>query len=184
MLAERELPEEERYDGYIQLGNGVGMLRLLRCEVKEILDNIKNTYSKSEKETISIATGKLAAPTISKLAKDIEKHFPEKKINVYTIENNFFGEHITVAGLITGKDLIKQLKGKDLGSRLLLSINMFKSSEDIFLDNFTKNDIESRLNISITKVGTSGDDLIKAILNKDYVGYESFLAYEPDEEVI
>ena len=67
---------------------------------------------------------------------------------------------------------------------MLLSINMFKSSEDIFLDNFTKNDIESRLNISITKVGTSGDDLIKAILNKDYVGYESFLAYEPDEEVI
>ena len=184
LLAERELPEEERYDGYIQLGNGVGMLRLLRCEVASILEDIEAGGLQIEKETVSIATGKLAAPTISKLAKDIEKHFPEKKINVYTIENDFFGEHITVAGLITGKDLIKQLKGKDLGSRLLLSINMFKSSEDIFLDNFTKNDIESRLNISITKVGTSGDDLIKAILNKDYVGYESFLAYEPDEEVI
>ena len=184
LLAGRELPEEERYDGYIQLGNGVGMLRLLRCEVASILEDIEAGGLQIEKETVSIATGKLAAPTISKLAKDIEKHFPEKKINVYTIENDFFGEHITVAGLITGKDLIKQLKDKDLGSRLLLSINMFKSSEDIFLDNFTKNDIEDRLNISITKVGTSGDDLIKAILNKDYVGYESFLAYEPDEEVI
>ena len=184
LLAQRELPEEERYDGYLQLGNGVGMLRLLRCEVKERLDSIKNNDMPSEKETISIATGKLAAPTLTDLVKDIERYFPEKKINVYTIENDFFGEHITVAGLITGKDLIKQLTDKDLGSRLLLSINMFKSSEDIFLDNFTKDDIENRLNIPITKVGTSGDDLIKAILNKDYVGGDSFSAYEPKEEVI
>ena len=184
LLAQRELPEEERYDGYLQLGNGVGMLRLLRCEVKERLDSIKNNDMPSEKETISIATGKLAAPTLTDLVKDIERYFPGKKINVYTIENDFFGEHITVAGLITGKDLIKQLADKDLGSRLLLSINMFKSSEDIFLDNFTKDDIENRLNIPITKVGTSGDDLIKAILNKDYVGGDSFSAYEPKEEVI
>jgi len=184
LLAQRELPEEERYDGYLQLGNGVGMLRLLRCEVKERLDSIKNNDMPSKKETISIATGKLAAPTLTDLVKDIERYFPEKKINVYTIENDFFGEHITVAGLITGKDLIKQLADKDLGSRLLLSINMFKSSEDIFLDNFTKDDIENRLNIPITKVGTSGDDLIKAILNRDYVGGDSFSAYEPKEEVI
>lgn len=183
LLAGRELPESERYDDYIQLGNGVGMLRLLMEEVSQILSS-KDSLSNQEEETISIATGRLAAPTISKLVQDIEEKFPNKKVNVYTINNDFFGDNITVTGLITGIDLIKQLKDTVLGSRLLLSVNMFRSGEDIFLDDFTKADVEEKLKVRIVKVGTSGDDFVSAVLSEDYKEQAEYAAYELSEENI
>ena len=135
ILAGRELPEEERYDGYIQLENGVGMIRLLTTEVHEALDELEGD---EEKEELSIATGKLAAVYLAGFLEEIKKKFPNRKVHLYPIRNDFFGEMITVAGLITGQDLIAQLKDKPLGSRLLLPECMFRSGEEVFLDDITR----------------------------------------------
>ncbi len=164
ILAERELPEEGRYDGYIQLENGVGMLRLLREEVMDALDE-KTDDGKAEE--ISIATGRLPYPYLEKLVREIEKVYPGRNVHVYPIRNDFFGESITVAGLITGQDLIAQLKDKTLGDRLLLPAVMFKSGEEVFLDDITKTQAEDALQIPINIVKSSGYDLVDAILDPE-----------------
>lgn len=185
LLAELELPEEESYDGYIQLENGVGMLRLLKEEVKdaiELLDSSALAKDSISDESISIATGKLPASTIEELVQKINKAFPQKNIKVYTIRNDFFGENITVTGLLTGTDIIKQLKDKELGERLLLSVNMFRSGEEVLLDDLTKDDIERELNIKAVIVGTSGYDLVNAIVDKNYTEETVYKGYELKDE--
>ena len=164
ILAERELPEEGRYDGYIQLENGVGMLRLLREEVMDALDERTDD---GKEEEISIATGRLPYPYLEKLVREIEKVYPGRNVHVYPIRNDFFGESITVAGLITGQDLIAQLKDKTLGDRLLLPAVMFKSGEEVFLDDITKTQAEDALQIPINIVKSSGYDLVDAILDPE-----------------
>ena len=164
ILAERELPEEGRYDGYIQLENGVGMLRLLREEVMDALDERTDD---GKEEEISIATGRLPYPYLEKLVREIEKVYPGRSVHVYPIRNDFFGELITVAGLITGQDLIAQLKDKTLGDRLLLPAVMFKSGEEVFLDDITKTQAEDALQIPINIVKSSGYDLVDAILDPE-----------------
>ena len=108
MLAGRPLPEEERYDGYIQLENGVGMIRLMTSEVEEVL---KTADDDGKEEELSMATGVLAYPYIKEYLERITGIYPGRKVHLYKIENHFFGERITVAGLITGTDLIDQLNG-------------------------------------------------------------------------
>ena len=161
-LAERELPEEERYDGYIQLENGVGMLRLLETEVKETL---KELTGDDRKVTGRIATGKLAAPFIANYIKEIKKKFPNVQIPVTTIENRFFGEKITVSGLITGQDLKEQLSGLDLGEKLLIPCSMLKGDEEIFLDDMTLEELSEALKTEIVIVDTGGRDLVEAVIN-------------------
>lgn len=170
ILAEREMPEEERYDGYLQLENGVGMTRLLLEEFAEGmrgLEEERNLPDVSVREEISMATGLLAYPYIQRLANDLEKSFPNLKIHVYPITNEFFGEHITVSGLLTGQDIEKQLKGKVLGTRLLLPQNVLRSGEEVFLDDFTKTDLEKSLQVPINIVKSSGCDFINAVLGKE-----------------
>ena len=164
ILAERELPEEGRYDGYIQLENGVGMLRLLR---EEVMDALAEKTDDGKEEEISIATGRLPYPYLEKLVREIEKVYPGRNVHVYPIRNDFFGESITVAGLITGQDLIAQLKDKTLGDRLLLPAVMFKSGEEVFLDDITKTQAEDALQIPINIVKSSGYDLVDAILDPE-----------------
>ena len=139
ILAGRPLPEEERYVGYIQLENGVGMLRLLEEEVESSLGALEGD---GREEEISIATGLLAAPFIERHVNTIRRKFPNRTIHVYPIRNYFFGEQITVAGLITGQDLIAQLEGKPLGSSLLLPECMFRSGEEVFLDVITSGEVQ------------------------------------------
>ena len=162
ILAEREMPEEGRYDGYIQLENGVGMLRLL---YEEVMDALDGRTDDGESEEISMATGFLPYPYLKKLLAEIEERYPGRKIHLYPIRNDFFGERITVAGLVTGQDLIAQLKGKPLGKRLLLPACMFKSGEEVFLDDVTKTDAEDALQIPINIVKSSGYDFVEAILD-------------------
>ena len=131
LLAERELPEAERYDGYLQLENGVGMLRLLMDEFEDGFAKI-NREEEIRRE-ISIATGRLAYPVILEMARALMEVYPGLRIHVYDIRNDFFGERITVSGLITGQDLIAQLSGQALGTSLLLPQNMLRSGEDYFL---------------------------------------------------
>ena len=119
LLAEEDVPEEERYDGYLQLENGVGMLRLLFNEFAEGFEALTGDDRQDE---LSIATGKLAYPYLCKMAEKITEKFPGVRIHVYCIRNDFFGERITVSGLITGQDLMAQLKERELGRRLLIRV--------------------------------------------------------------
>ena len=162
ILAERELPCEEEYDGYLQLENGVGMLRLLEMEVRETLTELQGD-DRQIKGTI--ATGKLAAPFIQKYIQEIQKKFPQVEIQVRTIENHFFGEEITVSGLITGQDLKGQLSGLDLGEKLLLSCSMMKGEEEIFLDDMTLEELSEALETEIVIVDTGGCDLVEAVIS-------------------
>ena len=175
ILAGLPLPDEKQYDGYIQLENGVGMIRLLEEEVLAALAKLEGD---NQSEEISIATGKLAAPYIEEHAKKVMEKFPGRSVRVYTITNEFFGEQITVAGLITGQDLIRQLKGQKLGSRLLLPECMFRSGEEVFLDDVTKTDVQNALQVQVDIVKSSGQDFVQAVLgpvkenDASYEGYE------------
>lgn len=163
LLAEEEVPEEERYDGYLQLENGVGMLRLL---FNEFEDAFRQQKGDQRSEELSAATGKLAYPYIRRMAERIEERYPGVKIHVYCIRNDFFGERITVSGLITGGDIIAQLKGKRLGSRLLLPCNMLKADEDVFLDDLTVKEVSDALQVPVNIVKSSGQDLVDAMLGE------------------
>ncbi len=178
ILAGRELPEEERYDGYIQLENGVGMIRLLTTEVHEALDELEGD---EEEEELSIATGKLAAVYLAGFLEEIKKKFPNRKVHLYPIRNDFFGEMITVAGLITGQDLITQLKDQPLGSRLLLPECMFRSGEEVFLDDITRQEVENALQVPVNIVKSSGQDFVNAVLHASEETGASYEAYELKE---
>ncbi len=161
ILAEREMPEEERYDGYMQLENGVGMLRLLMNEFDEALADLEGDERKAE---VSIATGKLAYPFLQKMIEKLQVKFPNVKVHLYWICNNFFGQKITVAGLITGQDLIAQLKGQELGTKLLLPCNMLRDGEEVFLDDVTLTQVKESLQVEIDIVKSSGWDFVERIL--------------------
>ena len=162
ILAGKKLPEETRYDGYLQLENGVGMMRLLETEVKERLAGLEGD---NREFTASVATGKLAAPFIQQYMKLIQEKFPNIKVNVYTIRNDFFGERITVSGLITGADLREQLKDKELGEKILIPCNMLRSGEDVFLDELTVDDIREALGTELVVVDEPGADLVDCVIN-------------------
>ena len=161
VLAEEEVPEEERYDGYLQLENGVGMMRLLFNEVQEALSAVTGDGRQRE---ISLATGRLMYPYIGKILEEIRKKFPNITTHLYAIRNDFFGERITVSGLITVKDLTGQLKGQPLGERLLLPCNMLKIGEPVFLDDFTLEEVENSLQVKTDIVKSSGQDLLDAVI--------------------
>ncbi len=170
ILAEREIPEEERYDGYLQLENGVGMIRLMLNEFEEGIEALYKERAlpdASVAEELSLATGVLAYPYIQRMASKLEEIFPNLKIHVYRIINDFFGEKITVSGLLTGQDICKQLNGKDLGRRLLLPQNVLRSGEEVFLDDYTKSELEKALQVPVNIVKSSGCGLIDCILNRE-----------------
>ena len=199
ILAEQSMPPEEQYDGYLQLENGVGMLRLMAGEVADALEQVEEN---DEPGLVSIATGRLPYPYMEKYADWIRKKFPNRTINIYPIRNDFFGESITVSGLITAKDLIAQLKDKELGEYLLLPINMFRSGETVFLDDLTAEDVEKALQVKIRIVKSDGQDFVHAILDPSsepepepkeeglpgeeygYEGYELDEIWEDEDEYI
>lgn len=178
LLAGRDLPEEERYDGYIQLENGVGMMRLFREEFSEAVKKLQQAPDYAEKwsrvkRTLTIATGELAFPVIREAAEKLSALCPGLKIHVCAIRNDFFGETITVAGLITGQDLIAQLKerqeaGMDTGGTLLIPSNMLRSGEQVFLDDVTVQDVERALGLTVKAVDSGGQDFVEAVLDPAY----------------
>ncbi len=175
ILAGRELPDEKQYDGFVQYENGVGMLRLLQLEVDEALVRFKNTEDisaaskQSHNRRVSSVTGLLAEPYIKACTERITQAYPNTHVEVYGIRNDFFGERITVTGLITGQDLIHQLKevqerGDELGEELLIPVNMLKRGERVFLDDLTLEDVERELNIRTRIIWEDGEDLVRAQL--------------------
>ena len=162
ILAGREVPEEDRYDGYLQLENGVGMIRLLQNEFDEVFENLEGDDRVRE---VSLATGGLAYPYLVSMTERIQEIYPNVKANVYKIRNDFFGELITVSGLITGQDLIAQLKEKEIGNTLILPCNMLRDGEEVFLDDITLSQVKDSLQVEVNVVKSSGQALIDAILN-------------------
>ncbi|MEG2720348.1 MAG: DUF512 domain-containing protein, partial [Oscillospiraceae bacterium] len=164
--AERELPNEEYYDDYPQIDNGVGLWTSLRDEFKEAL-NSTNVVPKYKK--ITLATGVAAYPLLKELC-DFASEKYNIEINTKKIINNFFGENITVAGLLTGTDLIEQLKNEDLGEALLVPLVMTidytsRSTENNkFLDDITLAEAEKALKIKIVPTANDGQKLLNTIL--------------------
>ena len=165
ILAEEELPQEEQYDGYLQLENGVGMLRLLLDEFAEAMEEDRINGRQARAKHITLATGRLAYRFIKQMAMQMEERYEGLQIDVIAIRNDFFGEMITVSGLLTGQDIMAQLKDRDLGEKLLLPQNVLKSGEPVFLDDYTLDDIEKALQVRIDIVKSSGRDFIEAILS-------------------
>lgn len=159
LRAERDIPQDEYFEDYTQLENGVGMLRLLRTEFDSALrleDPVESV------RPFSTACGVDAAPWIREIV-DRAAEKCHTKGNVYPIVNHFLGETITVSGLITGGDLIAQLKGRELGERLLIPINMLRHGEDVFLDDVTLEDVKRELGVEVIPVNQDGFDLCDAI---------------------
>ena len=169
LLAGRELPEAETYDGYLQLENGVGMVRLFREEIREELEKAKEQEQSpgAEGRRVTVATGRLAAPILQEAARAVEAQYPEGRVQVLAVENRFFGERITVAGLLTGRDLKEQLSGRELGDALLLTENMFRDGTEAFLDDMTAGELSGALQVPITIVKSDGKAFLEAVLGQE-----------------
>ncbi len=163
ILAGEEFPPVDYYEGFGQLENGVGMMRLLISEVEERLSELTGD---DREKSVSIATAKLAFPTIRKLAEQVTAKYPRMHIHVYCIENTFFGEQITVSGLLTGQDIERQLKGRELGDELLLSCNVLKADEDIFLDDMSLSALSESLQVPVNIIQSEGQDFVNKIISK------------------
>ncbi len=188
ILAGRELPEEERYDGYQQLENGVGMVRLLVDETRRALRELSDQEDapetrlcsrerkflgqvKDRGRKVTVICGKLVEPYIRLLCREAEETFPGLEAEVFSIRNDFFGPLITVSGLITGGDLIAQLKERVgdgdvkevLGEEILIPVNMLRQGEQVFLDDKTVEEAESALGLPILSVWPGGEDLVRAL---------------------
>ena len=170
ILAGEELPEEDRYDGYLQLENGVGMIRLLLEEFEDSLRQLRKSGAMERwnhrKREISTVTGRIVAPYIERMARRMEEEFPGLCVQVHPIRNDFFGERITVTGLLTGQDIMAQLKGEHLGEELLLPINVLRSGERVLLDDYTVEDISSALQVPVNIVKSSGYDFTESLLGE------------------
>ncbi len=161
ILAGQPLPKQDTYDGYLQLENGVGMVRLLEEEVKETL---QRHGGDDRKRDVTIATGELAAPFLREHARRIQEKYPCVHVRVVPVRNRFFGEQITVAGLITGQDLVEQLKGSLSGEKLLITEHMLKNGEPVFLDDMTVEDVEKALQIKISIVESGGNKFVERVI--------------------
>jgi len=168
LMAGYEIPSYDEYEDFPQLENGVGLIALFKYEFSDYLDYLREQNidklqilnSNNKRRKISIVTGVLAFEFINGLAKELEKTFKNIEINVYPIKNNFFGEHVTVTGLLTGQDIVQQLSGKDLGEELFIPETMLKADEDIFLDDYSVKMVEEQLNIKLTVVKNNARDFI------------------------
>ncbi len=156
-----DLPEDEYYEEYTQLDNGVGMMRLLEVEC---MGACMGAPENIPVEPFSIATGVAAAPYLRQIIDRAAANcHTELQYQVYPVVNHFFGETITVAGLLTGQDLIAQLKGKDLGTRLLIAQNMLRHGETVFLDDVTLEELSAELGVPVIPVPQDGFDLFEAV---------------------
>ena len=187
IMAGRELPEEERYDGYLQLENGVGMLRSIMVEFEDSLreyadlygksaghslsDRIRNAFKrlpKIKEESITMITGRLAAPYLERMCTQLHALFPQRDVRVLAIRNDFFGEMITVSGLLTGQDILAQcMEAEDkeeLGDKLILPQNVVQADSELLLDDYVVDDLRRKLGKEISVVPNDGYSLLKAML--------------------
>ncbi len=161
LLAERDFPDESYYGEYSQLDNGVGMCTLLKSEFLSALDD---TQSLDINREITLVTGESAYSLLCELTKKAEEKFHGLKVSVVKITNEFFGTTVTVAGLLTGQDLIAQLKNIDLKDELLIPRVSLRKEGDKFLDDITLEELSRILNVKITPVENDGYKLLENLL--------------------
>ncbi len=163
LKAQREIPGEEYYESYPQIENGVGMWTSFRCEAEDFIASLDKAAP--VKRSVSLATGTAAYPLIKETAEKLMSVCPDVSVNTYEIKNDFYGHSVTVAGLVTGGDLINQLRDKKLGEVLIIPDVMLRSEGDLFLDNISLEDAGKQLGVEIRTVrADSGFELIKEIL--------------------
>ena len=154
------VPEDERYEDYPQIENGVGLMRLLETEMEYAYENAD--LSSARPAHLVIATGVSAAPFMKSLMRRFE--VPGVTVDVIAIENRFFGPTITVAGLLTGSDLVRELTGIQ-ADRILVTECMLREGEDVFLDDMPLSEVEKAIGLPIVKVGRQGEDLLNALMH-------------------
>lgn len=163
LISGKDLPGYDEYEGFSQLENGVGLITLFNEEITEALNKLCS-YNK-KKRIVSIITGEYAASNLAKAASRIENAIEDLEIRVFPIANDFFGHGVKVAGLLTGKDIIDQLRGKPIGNVIFIPECMLKREERIFLDNITVDELEKELGAKVTICKEDGSDLVKNILS-------------------
>ena len=163
IMANRKLLDYDEYEGFIQFENGVGMISKFEREIKDYLENLSEDH-KSKIKKVSIATGHSAYEFMCEMAKCIMEKCPNVQIDVYKIINNFFGDTITVSGLVTATDIIDQLKDKNLGETLYIPRGMLKADEEIFLDNITLENLSDIMGLEVVPCLNEGKDFIDKIL--------------------
>lgn len=161
--AELPIPPADTYEGFPQLENGVGLMASMYEEFEAAIKLVKN---KPYNRSVTLATGEAAAEFITELAKRLMQK-TDVKINVYAIKNNFFGGGVNVAGLVTGGDIIDQLKDKPLNDIMLIPHSMLRDDDEIFLDDVTVSDVEKALNVRIEDVTNNGYEFIEKILGEE-----------------
>ncbi len=164
LLSHREIPDADFYEDFLQLENGVGMWALFKDEALRAIDDIALDQVTLKCRNISIATGQAAYPLIKNIVDIASKKWHNLYCDVYPIKNNFFGGHITVTGLVTGSDLLAQLKGNKLGDELLISSTMLRHEGDKFLDDVTVEDVEKTLGVKLKVVENDGFEFISNLL--------------------
>lgn len=162
LKAEKEIPEAEHYGDFPQLDNGVGMWALFK---KEAGDAIAEHEGPAKPRKVSVVTGVAAYPLLKATVDKAAAKWHNLKCEVFAVENDFFGEKITVAGLVTGKDIINQLKGKSLGEELLIPSNMLRFEKDLFLDDLSVSELEKELGVKAVICEPDGYSFIEALLN-------------------
>ncbi len=161
------LPDDSFYEDYAQIENGVGMITDMYTSVKyELDDSEKYAPYRDTARTVTLATGYAAYEHMNTLSSLLCEHFPKLKIHVTPIKNNFFGESITVSGLLTGKDIIEQLASKELGDALLIPASALRADGDVLLDDLSPEDISRALGgIAVYPSDTDAEKFIMGILN-------------------
>ena len=167
LKAQREIPNADYYEDYPQIENGVGMLRSCSDEFGMALEDVRDfAVSLDKKRDISLVTGVASYPMIKERVSKLEALCPNLNVNIYKITNNFFGTSITVSGLLTGHDILDQLKDKPLGEELLIPGNCLRHGEDVFLCGMTVEELSSSLGVPVRPTGSDGYCLCEAILGK------------------
>ena len=161
LKANIETPSSDQYDNFPQIENGVGLMTSLEEEINQ---NLSSINYKNIKRDICIATGVLSYNFIKNMCEKITKKYDKISINVFKIDNMFFGGQVTVSGLVTGSDILRELKKKQLSHELLIPKVMLKANEDIFLDDITVKDIEKELNVKVLPILNDGNDFVKKIV--------------------
>lgn len=163
ILAQRKIPEPEFYEDFSALEDGVGMIAYLTDDVRYVLEEYETDCEPNH--TVTIACGEGVYPFMKNIMEMINEKFPNIKINTKAIKNNFFGGGINVSGLVTGGDLIAQLRGSNLGDMLIIPSSMLRFENDLFLDDVSVDDVEKELKIPLYAVNNNGQQLVEAVIN-------------------
>lgn len=162
IMAGLEIPSNKYYEEYYQIENGVGITTYFMHEFYNSLNKRKKRNIHSRK--IDIVTGVLASQFIIKACDEIKAKFNGLDIKIHVVKNNFFGKNITVAGLITGRDIVEQVKHKTLSNTLLIPDIMLKYDTELFLDDYTVDMVQEELGVDVVIVKKTAVDFIKKIV--------------------